>query len=98
MAKFRKIPVVVEAFLPSHAGWERKSGWPAWLREAISMPMGDPGSVWQARSHVGDDHGFAVHTREGVMFQKWGGWIIKGVEGELYPCKPCIFDMTYEPA
>ena len=36
-------------------------------------------------------------TLEGVMSAQFGDWIIKGVKGEFYPCKPDIFDATYEP-
>ena len=39
---------------------------------------------------------FEVHTLEGVMKGKPGDWLIKGVEGELYPCKDEIFKKTYE--
>jgi hypothetical protein len=35
---------------------------------------------------------------EGVMKASPGDWIIKGVKGEFYPCKPDIFAATYEPA
>lgn len=38
-----------------------------------------------------------VHTLEGGMRASQGDWIIKGVKGEFYPCKPDIFEMTYEP-
>ena len=37
-----------------------------------------------------------IHTLEGVMFVRDGDWIIKGVNGEFYPCKPDIFEKTYE--
>ena len=37
-----------------------------------------------------------IWTLEGVMTIKEGDWIIKGVEGEFYPCKPDIFEKTYE--
>jgi hypothetical protein len=37
-----------------------------------------------------------IQTLEGVMRANGGDWIIKGVKGELYPCKPDIFKMTYE--
>lgn len=37
-----------------------------------------------------------LHTPEGEMRCDVGDWIIKGVKDELYPCKPDIFDMTYE--
>ena len=38
-----------------------------------------------------------LHTLEGEMECQVADWIIKGVKGELYPCKPDIFAMTYEP-
>lgn len=37
-----------------------------------------------------------IDTPEGVMRADRGDWIIKGVKGEVYPCKPDVFDMTYE--
>jgi len=37
-----------------------------------------------------------IHTLEGDMTARLGDWIIKGVSGEFYPCKPDIFDKTYE--
>jgi hypothetical protein len=42
------------------------------------------------------DH-LAIATLEGVMRADAGDWIIRGVKGELYPCKPDIFAATYEP-
>lgn len=38
-----------------------------------------------------------VRTREGTMRADVGDWIIKGIQGEFYPCKPDIFEATYEP-
>lgn len=38
-----------------------------------------------------------IATLEGLMKANLGDWIIRGVEGELYPCKPSIFEATYEP-
>lgn len=37
-----------------------------------------------------------IETLEGTMKADVGDWIIKGVKGEYYPCKPDVFDMTYE--
>lgn len=37
-----------------------------------------------------------VHTLEGPIFARIGDWIIRGVKGEFYPCKPDIFEQTYE--
>lgn len=39
-----------------------------------------------------------IATLEGAMRASVGDWIIKGVKGEFYPCKPDIFEATYEPA
>ncbi|WP_422929019.1 hypothetical protein [Singulisphaera sp. PoT] len=39
-----------------------------------------------------------IPTPEGVMLANPGDWIITGVKGEVYPCKPDIFEATYEPA
>jgi hypothetical protein len=38
-----------------------------------------------------------MHTLEGDMVAEAGDWIITGVKGERYPCKPDIFEKTYEP-
>lgn len=45
-----------------------------------------------------DDGSLNVHTLEGVMRCDVGDWLINGVQGELYPCKPDVFEQTYEPA
>jgi len=37
-----------------------------------------------------------IETLEGIMKANKGDWIIKGVKGELYPCKPDVFNITYE--
>ena len=37
-----------------------------------------------------------IETLEGTMKANKGDWIIKGVKGELYPCKPDVFEMTYK--
>ena len=39
-----------------------------------------------------------IPTLEGEMRANVGDWIIRGLKGELYPCRPDIFEMTYEPA
>jgi hypothetical protein len=37
-----------------------------------------------------------IGTLEGVHRVDWNDWIIQGVKGELYPCKPDIFELTYD--
>ncbi len=44
------------------------------------------------------DGGIFIHTLEGRMEARPGDWIIKGIKGELYPCKPDIFEATYDIA
>jgi hypothetical protein len=44
-----------------------------------------------------DDPHHYIKTLEGQMAVSNGDWIIKGVKGELYPCKPDIFAATYDP-
>ena len=40
--------------------------------------------------------GVRIHTLEGDMLASWGDWIIRGVQGGFYPCKPDIFAATYD--
>jgi hypothetical protein len=47
-------------------------------------------------SGVSDNHAIAIRTLEGTMEASPGDYIIKGVQGEFYPCKPDIFAATYE--
>lgn len=42
-------------------------------------------------------HHVNINTLEGTMSCHLNDWIIRGVKGEIYPCKPDIFEMTYEP-
>lgn len=88
MAKYRKKPVVVEAFQWT-GGPLRCSGCPSWIVEAIES------GVICVCADIGQ---LTIKTLEGVMGLRLGGWIIRGVAGELYPCKPDIFEKTYEAA
>lgn len=47
--------------------------------------------------HVTESGKFAIRTLEGTMYADLGDWIIRGVKGEFYPCKPDIFEATYDP-
>ena len=86
--KFRKKPVVIEAFeVHPDDGLTRRLP-PMWLVNAM---VG--GSVKAL-----PDGGLTIGTLEGEMHANVGDWIIQGVKGELYPCKPDIFAATYDPA
>jgi hypothetical protein len=45
-----------------------------------------------------DDEGCIISTLEGDHLARPGDWVIRGVQGEFYPCKTAIFEATYEPA
>jgi hypothetical protein len=88
MAQYRKKPVVIEAFL--WTGGPEQAEDPEWACSAIRdglMRFTKPGTP---------DVGLEIVTLEGVMRAARGDWIIKGVAGEIYPCKPDIFAATYE--
>jgi hypothetical protein len=83
--RFRKKPVVIEAML-----WDG------------DVRIGHPVAAW-IRGHGGrltwtpeTPQRLAIVTLEGNMTASPGDWIIRGVQGEFYPCKPDIFAATYE--
>ena len=98
MPKFRKKPVAIEAVqLPQ----ECFDGAPvaqasAMIRfEATAKAFsGDKWLEWKWRG--GEKPGLVIPTLEGDHLAEPGDWIIKGVKGEFYPCKPDIFAATYE--
>jgi len=53
---------------------------------------------WMKTRRLSKGSTIVIHTLEGDMYASPGDWIIKGVEGEFYPCKPDIFEKTYEEA
>lgn len=84
--KFRKKPVVIEAWHLHGPGDANASVLPSWLAEAV---------VKGAVQVIAGD-GLVIHTLEGEMRADVGDWIIQGVKQEIYPCKPDIFAATYE--
>ena len=80
VVKFRKKPVTVDA-LRVPISADDTMGW-----HALSIFLG---------RNVGPDPP-AIVTMEGIMQAEPGDWIIRGVKGECYPCKPDIFEATYE--
>ncbi len=93
MVKYRKKPVVVEAFQMTYERRWDNSEWPGWLNEAWQRHAGE-GGLWcqDTEPHVT----LYLGTLEGVHVITWNDWIIQGIKGELYPCKPDIFEATYE--
>ena len=84
--RFRKKPVVIEAMQLPDEYEDASEELIEFLHSAgPDVIMSDYGG------------GVEIHTLEGVMRGDPGDWIIKGVKGEFYPCKPDIFAATYEP-
>lgn len=87
MQKYRKKPVEIDAIQLHMSNMEplitqmRREGYEV---ESFSPPP------MQAIS------GIKIKTLEGTMQANFGDWIIKGVQGEYYPCKPDIFEKTYD--
>ena len=86
--KFRKKPVVIEAWEVPHDKDDNTKEIPTWLIGAMAS-----GTL----ELIAADGKTYINTLEGRMLANHGDWIIKGVKGELYPCKPDIFAATYEP-
>jgi len=97
MAKYRKKPIVIEAFQMTKERRERNQEWPEWLHEAWNKNNGETGSVFPSEYPYSDGTDkLTVHTLEGDHLVEWGDYIIQGIQGELYPCKLDIFKKTYE--
>jgi len=98
--KFRKKPVVIEAFQMTKERRTSNADWPEWMHRAWQLDRGTPGSLYpigMGNPEEGSGDGMlAIGTLEGPLTVSWNDWIIQGVKGELYPCKPDIFNATYE--
>jgi hypothetical protein len=94
--RYRKKPVVIEAFQMTEARRESNCDWPEWLNHAWQLERGTPGSLYPTHSDNATRK-LSVGTLEGPMLVSWGDWIIRGVRGEIYPCKDEIFRATYDP-
>jgi hypothetical protein len=82
MTKYRKKPVVIEAVEWTGKNFNKIQEFTGSEAEIIKMSSGEAELV--------------IRTLEGRMTATKGDYIIKGVQGEFYPCKPDIFDQTYE--
>jgi len=68
--------------------------WPAWMHQAWQLERETPGALYPTEEGTGDGT-VSIGTLEGNHLVSFGDWIIQGVKGELYPCKPDIFEATY---
>lgn len=100
----RKRPVEVEAVQLTWGTWNEVCDFlgefPDGMRGVYLDENNEPADEFPGdRSDTEMVHiGLLIPTLEGTMLAVQGDWIIRGVKGELYPCKPDIFDATYETA
>lgn len=84
--KFRKKPVIVLAWQAT--GIREMSRIVKWIES------GGGSAVYRAPISFGP--AIDIRTAEGTMEASLNDWIIRGIKGEFYPCKPDIFEATYE--
>ena len=82
--KFRKKPVVIEAMQFTGGNPDEVAAWCGGVIESASC-HGEGPPYW-----------IRIDTLEGDMRASIGDYVIRGVQGEFYPCKPDIFEATYE--
>lgn len=84
---YRKKPVIIQAFQTTKL-WAKDAHYPMWFVEAVLQG--------KAYSQGGPEPYWTIETLEGNHRADIGDWIIQGVKGEIYPCKPDIFSLTYD--
>lgn len=85
---FRKKPVVIEAVQFTVDNLDELTEWSSGAVQLNMRQTSSGGGVIRLRAQV--------ETLEGTMLAEVGDWIIRGVKGEFYPCKPDIFTATYD--
>ena len=97
--KYRKKQVVVEAVVLSWKTWQEICKFAGVGKLTDGKPegcyLGEDGKPRDGHETT-DRIGLLIPTLESLMIAADGDWIIRGVNGELYPCKPDIFKKTYE--
>ena len=86
MKNYRKKPIVIQAVQLT----------PSNFAECLAICEDFSASVKPTEDHGPGE--ILIPTLEGVMRASVGDWILRGVKGEFYPCKPDIFAATYDPA
>ncbi len=97
MAKYQKKPIVIEAMKLDWSTWNEvcdfigdkfKSGFHGCYLDDNGSPLPD--------EKTSNAMGLIIPTLKGDLLARQGDYIIKGIKGEFYPCKPDIFEQTYE--
>lgn len=100
--RYRKKPVEIDAqqFTGGAADAAPLVDW--MLNNGATARWHEHEDAWESedgeQGRPADPEHIAIDTLEGTMRADIGDWIIRGVKGEFYPCKPDIFEATYDPA
>lgn len=95
--KYRKLPVVIEAFQMTKETRQDNKDWPEWLNLAWNKEWNELGAVSPKNfPHSDGTDPLMIMTLEGFMEVEWDAYIVQGIEGELYACRGDIFEKTYE--
>ena len=96
----RKKPIEIEGFQMTaermnapkmRMRLDSAEGWPDWAIKASNAPPSRPGALFLTTGIA-----WCVHTLEGVLRVSVDDWILRGVKGELYPCKPDVLALSYD--
>lgn len=95
MSKYKKKPVVIEAFI---MGIDNMPDWffDKVVSKDITLRSDEKVNPMNTNPFYRRETYCEINTLEGIMRADYGDYIIKGVQGEIYPCKPNIFAQTYE--
>lgn len=91
MRKFRKKPIEIEAIQLTGDAESRVA-----VLDFTGLKATNAKTIYWRWNDTGGE--LVICTLEGDLVGSIGDWIIRGVKGEVYPCKPDIFAMTYDPA
>lgn len=98
--QYRKKPIVIEAVQLLWSTWPEMCEFAGVGKLTDNKPQGcylSPDGQPLPEDQTSEEMGLLIPTLEGLMVARQNDWVIRGVKGELYPCKPEIFAATYEP-
>lgn len=91
--QYRKKPVVIDAIQLTRANAVKVY---EWVHDCTAIKTDMDLYRWDDYLSIIERKGMKIPTLEGEMIASMGDYIIKGIQGEFYPCKPDIFEATYE--
>ena len=98
--RFRKKPVIIDAVQLRWDTWDEMCKFADVGKLTDGKPegcfVGKDGQALTGEGQWSEEMGLLIPTLEGLHLGRQNDWIIRGIKGEFYPCKPDIFELTYE--